>query len=265
MSWTGLPPGNILQQMYLKERLKKLSGIYPQKRFLEIGSGNGHVSYVFLESGWQGLGIDLNVSACQNNEQLNKSKIHQKKYRVICDDFLKFESPVFFDVIISCMVIEHLPDHELNTFIQKALSLLSKDGTLIIQVPANMKFWNIEDDIAGHIKRYELKDIYNMASHYHLLINHIAALNYPLSNFLFRVSNYLVRKSESNKLNLSQKERTIYTGNRKVPLKTSFPRLLNILLNPIALYPFHILQKLYSEKYSDALVLYVEFTKSQSL
>jgi hypothetical protein len=50
MSWIGLPPGNILQQLYLKERVNFYKNKYQYRKFLEIGSGNGHISYVLLNN-----------------------------------------------------------------------------------------------------------------------------------------------------------------------------------------------------------------------
>lgn len=260
MSWYNIPPGNILQNLYLNERIKKINP--SEKNFLEIGAGTGYVSRVFLENGWNGIGIDLNNEACHSNKIFNEKFIKQNQYEVINDDFFKIDfSNKKFDVIISCMVIEHLIDEELNAFMKKALSLLNDKGTVILQVPSNMKYWNIEDDIAGHIKRYELRDVQKLAEEFHCHIHHIAALNYPLSNWLFSLSNFLIKKQESDKLNLSQKEKTVYTGKREVFLKTKFPAFFVIFLNPSVLYPFHILQKLFSKKYDNALVLYFELTK----
>lgn len=259
MCWMGLPPGNILQQLYLRERLNLVKN--NGDNFLEIGSGNGYVSSVFLQLGFQGIGIDLNKKACENNSYVNKQYITKKKYRVINGDFLTTNIDEQFDIIISCMVIEHLQNEVLDNFIKKSLSLLKEDGVLILQVPANMKFWNIEDEIAGHVKRYEETDIKKLSEDYNLTIHHLAALNYPISNWLFKFSNYLVEKNEKDKLNLSQQERTIYTGHREVVMKTKFPKIFNLILNPIVLYPFHVLQKFYSGKLNDALVFYVEFKK----
>lgn len=260
MSWIGLAPGNILQYLYLRERLKN-NVIFRDKHFLEIGSGNGYVSSIFLQMGWKGIGIDLNESACINNQTRNYKYIHSNQYKVICGDFLKNEFTEKFDVIISCMVIEHLPDDVLEKFMSKAISLLNTNGILIIQVPSNMKFWNVEDEIAGHIKRYEIKDVENISTKFNLTIHHFAALNYPISNWLFNLSNYLIQKNEKDKLNLSQQDKTIYTGNRIVPMKTKFPKIFNLILNPITLYPFHIMQKIYSKKYNEALVFYFELKK----
>lgn len=260
MSWMGLPPGNILQHLYLRERLKKISSS-KTKKFLEIGSGNGYVSSVFLQMGWHGTGIDLNKSACTNNQNKNLKFIVSNRYNVICGDFMEIEFSEKFDVIISYMVIEHLPDDVLEKFMSKAISLLNTNGILIIQVPSNMKFWNIEDEIAGHIKRYEIKDVENLSTKFNLTIHHFTALNYPISNWLFNLSNYLIQKNEKDKLNLSQQDKTIYTGNRIVPMKTKFPKIFNLILNPITLYPFHIMQKIYSKKYNEALVFYFELKK----
>ena len=66
----GLPPGNILQYLFLKERLNRYRGI-GKKSFIEIGSGNGNVSEIFLKKGFEGIGFDLNESACANNRKHN--------------------------------------------------------------------------------------------------------------------------------------------------------------------------------------------------
>ncbi|MCS7317947.1 MAG: class I SAM-dependent methyltransferase [Candidatus Dojkabacteria bacterium] len=245
MAWFNIPPGSILQHFYLKERIKKIPTIC--RRFLDIGCGNGYVSRIFLEEGWEGVGIDLNEEACKFNYAFNQKYISSKRYTIINDDFLKVNLPYDkYDVIVSYMVIEHLDNEELANFIKKSMNLLYNKGTLIFQVPANMKFWGIEDDIAGHVKRYEMNDIINLSSEHNLKINHIAGLNYPISNWLLSLSNILIKRQEKDKLTLSQKEKTIYSGKRDVLLKTKFPRIFALILNPFFLYPFHLLQKFFS-------------------
>ncbi len=264
MSFIGLPPGNILQNLYLNERLDALLKNKQLKTFLEIGSGNGFVSRILLNNGMQGIGIDLNISACEHNQQYNAQYLSTKKYEVICDDFLHHHFSLTFDCIISYMVIEHLNFEERKKFIDKAKELLNPEGLMIFQVPAGMKYWNIEDEVAGHIIRYEKKDIENILNLHQLCLHHLAWLNYPLSNWLFGWSNFLIKKQEARKLNLSMQERTIESGHRKVKYKTTFPKIFNLLLNPVVLYPFHLLQKLFC-KQQNALILYMEFTKQSIL
>ncbi len=248
-----LPPGNILQYLYIKERVQKNK----PKNFLEIGSGNGYISNFLLKSGITGLGYDLNASACDNNRMLNKEYINSGYYTVFNDDFLNLNTNTKYDLIISSMVIEHLRDDVLKKLITKCIDLLSDNGTITFLVPASMKHWGIEDEIAGHIKRYERGDLIELSKMFNLRINKLTGLNFPISNWLFHISNYLVKKSESSKLSLSQKEKTVYTGNRNVSYKTTFPIFFGIILNEIVMYPFHIIQKIFSTN-KNCLILYCE-------
>lgn len=233
-----LPPGNILQIMYLKRLIKRRSWT----TFLEIGSDNGHISQVLLRAGLTGLGCDLNLSACENNHVLNKDYITQKKYEVRQEDFLITAVEQKFDLIISCMVIEHLEQPVLDNFIRRAKAVLQPTGSIVFFVPSSMRYWGIEDEVAGHIKRYEFEDFQVIGDDHDLMINEITGLTYPLSNMLLGISNYLVRKNESDLISKSQKDRTIHTGNRTVPFKTTFPTWMGLFLNEFFLWPFHLLQ-----------------------
>lgn len=249
----ALPPGNILQNIYLKRKLKKRNW----SSFIEIGSGNGYLSNILLNHGLVGLGCDLNNSACINNERLNHKFISKGLYKALNLNFLNLEDKNKYDLIISSMVIEHLNEEELNNLISKAKAKLNKNGTLLFFVPSSMKYWGIEDEIAGHIKRYEYEDFEKLANAHNLSIKEIHGLTYPVSNMLFSISNSLVKKAESEKLLLNQKEKTIYTGNRNVPFKTSFPSFLKIILNEFVMMPFHFWQSL-NYKNKKALVICAE-------
>jgi hypothetical protein len=96
-----------------------------------------------------------------------------------------------------------------------------------------------------------------------LKVDHVAGLTYPVSNWLFRLSNMIVQKKEAEKMKLSQYERTVYTGNREVQFKTTFPAIFSIILNPVVLWPLHQLQQAFSGN-RNSMVLYFELTKDQS-
>lgn len=110
----GLAPGTILQFMFIEDRLKRTA--YNSKRFIEVGSGNGHLSNLLLNCGFSGVGVDLNQSACNNNIALNQQYIEDGKYRVINGDFNTIDEGSF-DFLISSMVIEHIDDSNLKLFI----------------------------------------------------------------------------------------------------------------------------------------------------
>jgi SAM-dependent methyltransferase len=248
-----LPPGNILQNIYLKRKLKRQNW----KNFIEIGSGNGYLSNILLNHGLVGFGCDLNNGACVNNEKLNQKFISKGLYKALNLNFLDFEDTAKYDLIISSMVIEHLEEEDLSKLIFRAKEKLNKNGSLLFFVPSSMKYWGIEDEIAGHVKRYEFEDFEKLANDYNLNIKEIHGLTYPVSNLLLNISNKLVKKAESEKLLLSQSEKTIYTGNRNVPFKTTFPSFLKIILNEFVMMPFHFWQT-FHYKNKNALVICAE-------
>jgi SAM-dependent methyltransferase len=256
----GLPPGTILQLLYIRKRLLGFKKQY--HRFLEIGAGNGMISTELLKLGFDGMAVDLNESACRNNRTANARFIEQGRYSVMNDDFMNLENESV-DFTISCMVIEHIPEPALTAFIQKAKALLKPGGRMIFLVPSSMKYWGIEDEIAGHVKRYEFEDVEALAKQQGLKVDHVAGLTYPVSNWLFRLSNMIVQKKEAEKMKLSQYERTVYTGNREVQFKTTFPAIFSIILNPVVLWPLHQLQQAFSGN-RNSMVLYFELTKDQS-
>jgi len=253
----GLAPGTILQFMFLRKRISKIFN--SSSKFIEVGSGNGNLSQLLLGMRHSGLGVDLNLSACQNNKELNKKFISSKKYMVFNGDFNLLDEGGF-DFLISSMVIEHINDDDLKVFLNNAKKALNSNGKLIFLVPSNMDAWGIEDEIAGHVKRYTFKDIEKLAKENDLKLDFRCGLNYPLSNWLLSLSNKIVSKNESHLKEKSELEKTVYTGNRNVKYKTVFPSYLNIALNEIVMLPFYWLQKINSNN-EKSLVMYFELSK----
>lgn len=258
MIGTGMPPGIILQMLFLREQLVRLwrGGA---RTFLEIGSGNGHNASILLGLGFTGVAYDLGESACENNRARNRIFIEQNRYKVVCGDFFQQDPPPS-DIILSCMVVEHFSDEVRSAFFLRGRALLTDGGRLITIVPGSMRHWGVEDEVAGHMRRYEYEDLASLALDQSLRIVRMRGLTYPISNWLFAISNHLVLRYEGDKRMLSQMARTICAGNREVPLKTKFPRAFNLLLNPVVLYPLHMLQKRFGCA-RNALVLYVEMAK----
>jgi cyclopropane fatty-acyl-phospholipid synthase-like methyltransferase len=252
----GLAPGTILQFMFVKNRLKKIFGA--NKSFIEVGSGNGHLSNLLLKQNYIGTGVDLNSSACENNKALNTKFIELKKYDVYIGDFNNIEQKKF-DFLISSMVIEHINDEDLKVFIGNAKNIINPNGKMLFLVPSNMDAWGIEDEIAGHVKRYTFKDIDELAINNGLKVDYKCGLNYPVSNWLLKLSNRIVNKNESHLKSKTELEKTIYTGNRSVKYKTVFPSYLNIVLNEIVLLPFYWLQRLNATN-KRSLVMYFELS-----
>jgi SAM-dependent methyltransferase len=251
-----IAPGSILQRIYFKNRLKNQ---FPDGfTFCEIGAGNGWNTSELLRINGSGVAYDLNKDCCINNRSKNGRAVSEGKLHVFNQDFLTTPIEAKYDVVFSCMVIEHLNSTDLDAYFERARSILNPNGIIVCLVPSNMDYWGIEDEIAGHFKRYEFQDLIQIAINQKLKISDIAGLTYPISNILFGLSNRIISKSEVQKKSLDMQQRTELSGNRGVQLKTTYPAFFRLVLNQTALRPLHWLQLIFREK-ADSMVIYVEY------
>lgn len=248
-----LPPGTLLQLMYLRERLCLIE----PGRFIEIGPGGGEITRLLLDLGWSGTSYDLEAKTISSLAVRFANEVADKRFIPLNEDFLLSVVSEKVDLVISCMVMEHLDDDKQSVFMIKAAECLGTGGVMLSLVPASPVHWGIEDDIAGHCRRYTRTGVEKFIAESGWGLTHIAGLTFPLSNLLLPLSNYLVNRSEGQKLSLSPLERTKLSGRRLVKYKTHFPSLLGLLLNKYTLLPFHFLQK-YFARSERALVLFFE-------
>ena len=248
----ALPPGTILQLMYLRERLRRI----PAGRFVEIGPGSGEITSFLLVSGWIGSAYDLDSETVNRLNTRFAGDIAGGRLTVVNDDYLTTRDDADADLVISCMVMEHLGDDRQRAFMTKAASKLQSGGRMIGLVPASPRHWGIEDDIAGHCRRYTRSTLGDLAASTGWTVTHIAGLTFPLSNLLLPISNFLVYRHERGKLALRPLEQTMQSGRRRVPFKTHYPPFLGIILNEFALAPFHALQKFWVS--SERALVYFE-------
>lgn len=247
-----LAPGTVLQLTYLNERLGKMK----PGCFIEIGPGTGEITKLLLNLGWTGSSYDIDENTIAGLRSRFALEISDQSYNPVNSDYLLSPAPdKKVDLVISCMVMEHLADE--LAFMQKSRECLKTDGLMIGIVPSSPGHWGIEDDVAGHLRRYTRQTLKELIEKSRWQLLHIAGLTYPLSNWLLPISNFLVNRSERSKLSLSTLERTKQSGRRTVKFKTYFPVILAPLVNRYTLYPLHIMQKLFAES-ENSLVLYFE-------
>lgn len=249
------PPGTLLQRMYLKERLAPL----PVGRFLDVGCGSGWVSQTLLRLGWAGWGIDLYEPSVQEAATTNAAFLSDDRYRAQCMNFL--DSPELnaekFDLVISSMVIEHLDSPSEAAYFQRCRELLTDHGLVIVLVPASPRHWGIEDETAGHFRRYTCESLVERMNQLGWDVPHVAGLTFPLSNLLLGLSNHLLKKHDSRKLSLPLSERTALSGHRKVYLKDEIPGFCGLVLNEKVMILPYLLQKWF-RRHPSCLVVYAE-------
>jgi SAM-dependent methyltransferase len=249
----ALPPGTILQLMYLQERLRSLA----VGEFIEVGPGAGEITRLLLASGWKGQAFDYDGETVERLRGRFSRESDGGRLRIFNEDYTSSPHSAPADLVISSMVMEHMGELQLSSFMAKAAEDLRPGGRMIGLVPASPRHWGIEDEIAGHLRRYTRLSLNELASSKGWKLTHIAGLTYPVSNLLLPISNYLVRRKERSKLGQSAEERTKQSGRRDVLFKTRFPSPLRFLLNERSLAPLHVMQKMCAES-DRALVLYFE-------
>lgn len=253
-----LPPGTILQHLYFRERIRRR----PPGRFVEIGVGRGHLSRLLLRLGWDGIGFDVSADAVHAAAATNAQAIGAGRYDLRHDDWLRSDEEFAAQLVVSSMVLEHLDDADEARYFEHAAATLADGGVAAAFVPSSPRHWGIEDDIAGHLRRYTADGLVQRLDDLGWRTEHTAGLTYPLSNILLPASNRLVARAEGQKRELTLTERTEASGVRTVPLKTLFPAVCGLALNPVTLYPLHLVQKA-ARRHPDALVLYFEATPAR--
>jgi SAM-dependent methyltransferase len=249
-----LPPGTLLQLAYLEERLRPLE----PGRFVEIGPGSGEITSMLLKLGWCGTVYDLETRTIEALVERFQASVAQGRIVAVNANFVTaMPSSEKVDLIISCMVMEHMESSQEREFMDQSARWLNDNGRMIGLVPGSPQHWGIEDDIAGHCRRYTREALGQLMSRTGWKLTHSGGLTFPLSNCLLPLSNFLVRRAEKSKLSLSAEKRTKLSGHRHVRFKTHFPPVLWLLLNPMTIAPLHWLQKLFSAS-ERALVLYFE-------
>jgi SAM-dependent methyltransferase len=249
------PPGTILQRMYFKERLRRIA----PGRFIEVGSGEGYLSQLLLARGWNGTGYEIGDESRARATIVNREAIAAGRFDIKGQDWFEARERERVDLVISSMVLEHLDDVREKHYFERCRESLIPGGMAALFVPASPRYWGIEDEIAGHFRRYTPDRLRTVVTSSGFRIAWVAGLTWPVSNLLFPVSNYLVRRAESRNLAFTLDERTRLSGSRDVAMKTRFHPLLGLVLNETVLYPFHMLQKL-GARSQHALTLYAELS-----
>lgn len=145
-----LPPGTLLQLMYLYERLQLLK----PGHFIEIGPGSGEITQMLLDLGWSGQSYDLEPYTIDRLQIRFANEIKSGRYLASNVDFLSISESISADLVISCMVMEHLDNISESLYMSKSAEVLNNNGLMIGLIPASPKHWGIEDEIAGHFRRY---------------------------------------------------------------------------------------------------------------
>jgi 2-polyprenyl-3-methyl-5-hydroxy-6-metoxy-1,4-benzoquinol methylase len=236
------PPGTHCHYAALWDFLRHTEA----RTFLEVGVGSGRLAALLLDRGFRGYGIDASQEAIAIAQSELRREIADGRIRLWCGDIFETRPTAFepVDLALSMMVMEHVEDDV--GFVRAITRFIKPGGQLIISVPARRDLWSIEDETVGHVRRYDRADLERTLRTAGLTDIVIHSVSVPVANMLYRLGNLMIKRStERRKTQWGKQEQTHQSGIREVPFKTVFPPSFRLILNPVVLYPFFVMQRLF--------------------
>ena len=214
------------------------------KTFIEVGCGDGKFSKVLLNKGLTGYGVDFSKDALRKAAQSNQKSINEGKYQLVNANIMGAELPENVDMVCSFMTMEHVEND--MEFLMKMKKITKPNGAIVMAVPARMDKWGVEDESAGHYRRYDREALKNAFEKVGLSNIKIWSVAVPTSNILLGLSNKVIKTATAQGgTKMSQEEKTKESGIMDIPYKTLFPSYYKLILNRITMMPLCLLQKLF--------------------
>lgn len=113
--------------------------------FLEIGAGNR--PRIPIKGSYF---IDTSFEAVENLNRIGG------KAQVASAENLPFKDKTF-DLVCAFEIIEHVKEDQ--KALKEIFRVLKSDGRFIFSTPLKMKYWSCWDDLAGHCRRYEPREL----------------------------------------------------------------------------------------------------------
>ena len=160
-----------------------------QLKILDAGCGTGG-TLTALEGLGELWGCDISAEALEMCETRGLTRMRQSRV-----EQLDFEDESF-DVVVSCDVLEHVPEHE--RAMAEMVRALRPGGICVLTVPAHRRLWSEHDEALQHVRRYEPREFVQLVEGAGLRIEkltHAVALALP-AIVLYRALKRLLSPSD---------------------------------------------------------------------
>lgn len=233
------PPGALCQIQAVCDRI----GPDGRGTVLEAGCGAGGLLAALCRRGFTGIGVEPSEEAVRIAEHTLEPYLRSGSCRLLHTALEDLGPEVgLVDVGLSMMTIEHLEDDV--GFVRTLAGFVRAGGSVLIGVPGRRDRWGFEDEVVGHLRRYEREDLAGVMRAAGLVEVEVWSVSVPVANLLFHLGNLLVRRATSQEtLRQSRREQTETSGIRAVPFKTVFPSWFRLVLNPRVLAPIFWVQR----------------------
>lgn len=190
LSWVPAP-----RYVLRRDRvLQLLKGSAPC-RVLDIGCGPGALIAELSARGYEAFGVDRSDRARELGRHLQSQFAGLNLHAELDERWIGT-----FDLLFSFEVIEHLEDDV--GALREWRRYLRPGGIMILSTPAHHRRWNAADEWAGHVRRYERKELMQAIEKAGFKIERVESVGFPLANIMDRLTAPTYRKR------LQQKEGT---------------------------------------------------------
>jgi SAM-dependent methyltransferase len=231
---------NYYPPRYLFRRQTIFQVLQNGSNFLEIGPGNFLLARELLKYYQQGTLIDFNPKAKLIYQALPDQV--QRRLDLLIGNFMDYSFSGTYDCIIACEVMEHVQDD--RVFLQKIYELLVEEGQIIISVPARMKMWSIHDQVVGHLRRYEKKELKAMVEKMGFRQVRIDSYGYPFVNIFGLLRIRTAKKMTKRLSDYTQETLTKFSG---IDQTEHISKYLGFLINPVSFYPATLISRFFNQ------------------
>jgi SAM-dependent methyltransferase len=237
--------GNRQPKLVLREScITDVTSEWEPGSFLETGAGTGYMTRLFLERGFHGACYDLGK---ESRHRLRQNLDAYRDRMSVVDDLSGLNEDSF-DYLLAFEVLEHIEDD--NQALTAWTHFLKPGGKILVSVPAHARKYGKSDEVVGHIRRYERKQLTDLLGNAGYEDIRLWNYGFPLTEFTRCVSNLLI-SGEREHLALTPVERST----RSSFTRPQYIRRLLGRINEKLFNPFVSLQRVfYDRDYGDGLV-----------
>ncbi|MEL7185661.1 MAG: class I SAM-dependent methyltransferase [Pseudomonadota bacterium] len=228
---------------YLFRRYEVLKRLQPGRSFVEIGAGNLSLTRELLEQFEQGLAVDFTDDLQESYDKLQPDL--RSRLKVSNNDIFAEDIEDRFDCVVACEVAEHIENDRL--FFSRVFAMLNPGGQAVISAPARMKYWSVHDELVGHLRRYEVDDVHNLANETGFTDVVVTAYGYPWINWLSHLRVWLAKRTLKDRQEWTSEQQTKKSNHQQIPQWLS-GGLVPLVVNRFTVYPFALFSSLFNKR-----------------